>query len=195
MQLILFEREMLSATWHSRASGWECAKDFTFPSHDQCLAFCAAKDWIQDTAESIIRHREVGFSEDPSSSYLEFWGVLQATFILQDAIHEMRYALVGETSLPVDVRRSSIAWLRLRELRNDAVGHPTKRGGAPVKRCVTGRQPKSYESITLTFYQGGSVWNENLRLGQLLDELDVEASKVIRGLHNQLKKQIAESPK
>jgi hypothetical protein len=191
MQKVLNEREKLSATWHRRAGVWQDLENFTFSSNDQYLAFCSAKDWIQDTAESILMHRERGFSNDPNSSYLEFWGVLQAVFILQDAIRELQYSLTGEKDLPSEALHGATAWLRLRNLRNDAVGHPTRRGGVPVKRCVTGRQPKSYDSITLTFYQIGDVWNENLRLGRLLDEFDLEASRIICGQHDLLENQLA----
>jgi len=196
MKKILEEREKLSAIWHSHQSVWSEISNFTFHSDDRYLAFCASKDWIQDTAETLLRHREVGFSNEPTKSYLEFWGVLQAIFVLQDAIQEMHYSLTGKSRLPNEFTDGGRIWHRLRNLRNDAVGHPTRRGRSPVKRCVTGRQPKSYLSITLTFYEVGSVWNENLRLGQLLDDFDLEASAMLSTLSGMLARQLERhSPK
>jgi hypothetical protein len=49
---------------------------------------------IQDTGESVAAHLECGFSSDPLSTYIEFWGVMQAIFI-QDAICELHKAVVG----------------------------------------------------------------------------------------------------
>ena len=144
---------------------WEPQKNFSFLSNDHYLAFCTAKDWIQDTCEALSQHRKAEFSSDSSKNYLEFWGVLQAAFIQQDAINELHYAL-SDKPLPKSVYCEGTAWERLRSIRNLAVGHPNRQG-KNARRCVSGRQPKSYNHITLTIYERGSISTLPLDLGTL----------------------------
>jgi hypothetical protein len=58
-------------------------------------AYYTAMYLIQDTGEAIAAHRSVGFSLDASLAYIEFWGVMQAIVIQQDAICELYKAVVG----------------------------------------------------------------------------------------------------
>ena len=48
---------------------------------------------IQDTGELVQSHMKHGFSSDPWLAYIEFWGVMQAIFIQQDAINEFYEAM------------------------------------------------------------------------------------------------------
>src|SRR5208283_1910951 len=50
---------------------------------------------IQSTGESIQSHMKRGFSSDPWLAYIEFWGVMQAIVIQQDAIKELYEAVIG----------------------------------------------------------------------------------------------------
>jgi len=122
---VLDWRDKISELWHQSASIWDQAKSFSFASADQYLAFCAAKDWLQDTTEVLLLHRRQGFSDDSHKAYLEFWGILQTVFVQQDAIAELDYSFSGNRGF----RRKDkgAAWTEIRELRNLAVGHPTNK--------------------------------------------------------------------
>jgi hypothetical protein len=62
-----------------------------------------------------------GFSRDPMRAYIEFWGVMQAIAIQQDAICELHKAVVG--SRP-DKDQIGPTWKDLKEKRNQCAGHP-----------------------------------------------------------------------
>jgi hypothetical protein len=58
--------------------------------------------------------------------YLRTYGVLQALVLQQDAVQHLGEALGVQAELPGELKG-------IREVRNNAVGHPTRRGGAPGK--------------------------------------------------------------
>lgn len=187
-------RGRISQLWHERMDAWWDKPHQSFANEDRYFAFCAAKDWIQDTADALDTHREQEFSKSASNAYLEFWGIMQAVFIQQDAILELQYSLTGERTLP----RKCVApkWHEIRDLRNLSVGHPTKKGGktVPRARCVTGRQSKSYNCIPLTIYSHGDVMSKDLNLGKLLEEYDTEASLLLDDLYSVLLEQLGIEP-
>jgi hypothetical protein len=100
---------------------------------------------IQDTGEAILSHMGRGFSSDPLTAYIEFWGVMQAIFIQQDAICELYEAVVGSQPRPTKVSN----WSTIREVRNVCAGHPAKRDrGVPAtQRTFMGRNFGTYERI------------------------------------------------
>jgi hypothetical protein len=142
-------RNKISDLWHAEVASWQYAENFGFETNDRYWAFCAAKDWIQDTGEALVVHRRRGFSDDPFLAYLEFWGILQAVVVQQDAIAGLQYAFRGSDEKIL--KTEGTAWKKLRDLRNLAVGHPTDKraSGNSVMRCVSGREGKSYERIPL----------------------------------------------
>ena len=186
---VLEWRDDLSKLWHENIQIWYPQNHCGFTTNDQYFAFCAAKDWIQDTGEVLMLHRKQGFSQQPHSAYLEFWGILQAVFIQQDAIIELEYSFTGKRLK--DKKTQCPAWHEVRELRNLAVGHPTnKRGG---KRSVTGRQGKSYKNVPLTVYSNGDADTKDLDLGSLLDRYDAEASTLMQSVYDSLVAQLAQT--
>lgn len=179
---ILDQRDRVSDLWHKKNSVWWNQENMGFGSEDQYFAFCAAKDWIQDTAEALLLHRKTNFSRDPAKAHLEFWGVMQALFVQQDAIRQLWYSLHRSDVLQPRPSKES-AWEELRDLRNLAVGHPTNSAQSKVARadrvtarCVTGRQPKSYAQIPLTIYVAGNVESKPLDLAALIDRYDDEGT-------------------
>jgi hypothetical protein len=71
---------------------------FFDPAHeDEYVAYYNSMYLLQDSTESLIQHRERGFSADPLAAYLEFWGVMQAAIIQQDAIAELHRAIFGHS--------------------------------------------------------------------------------------------------
>jgi hypothetical protein len=115
--------------------GSKAGKDFFFQTAhaDQHAAFYTSMYLIQDTAEAIRAHMQRGFSSDPLSAYLEFWGVMQALVIQQDAIKELHTAVLAA---PPDTKALS-AWNEIRDTRHLCAGHPAKRT-SQASACVYG---------------------------------------------------------
>ncbi|MBI2640197.1 MAG: hypothetical protein HYW90_04920 [Candidatus Sungbacteria bacterium] len=87
---------------------------------------CSCMDMVEDTEVAIDAFAE---KEKPEKGevYLEIFGLLQALFLQQDAALHLAEALEFEVGIDEYPRLKEI-----REIRNDAVGHPTKRGN-PVR--------------------------------------------------------------
>ncbi len=155
-----------------------CQKYFFDPAHeDDYVAYYNSMYLLQDSTESLWQHRERGFASDPLFAYLEFWGVMQAAIIQQDAIAEIYNVMVGQR---FSARRQNLqAWLEVRELRNICAGHPAKRDrprNTPITRSFMGRAFGGYDEITYERWeQGVGTTHPRVRLGALLDAYAVEA--------------------
>lgn len=174
-------RDQISSLWHDRVGEALRTSNQSFATLDQYQAFCASKDWLQDTSEAINFHYSNGFSTSPLGAYLEFWGVLQACIVQQDAINEMNYALTGNPKLFIKDNSMPDNWAKLRRLRNLAVGHPNRQQtrGEPLRRSVTGRELKSYSSIKLAVYTNEKSEFDDINLEALIRNYDREAAAIL----------------
>lgn len=147
-------------------------------THDQYITYCVAKDTIQDTAETVLAHRARGFSSDVHERYLEYYGILQALYMQQDAISALHklflHANLSLAGMP--------SWDKLRNLRNDTAGHPVGR-----KRFLN-RNIIGYNTVNYSAWPSGSNLpkSENVSLGILIDAYTREATNVLDALHNSL---------
>ncbi len=173
---VLAVRDEVSKFWHDQVNVWTKLTHFGFSTDDRYTAFCVAKDWLQDTGEALLCHRRKGFSPDPYQGYIEFWGVLQATFVQQDALAEMRYAASGKWQGAETM--GGRGWKSLRDLRNRIGGHPTRKDRGTDKkmlRSVTSRQTMTYDAISVMFDTDGKRSHANINLGEMMDAYDREA--------------------
>jgi hypothetical protein len=81
---------------------------------------CSAMDAIGDTEIALQEFINTEISFDLGIRYLLAYGLLQAIFLQQDAIQHLALSLGIPFSLPDELKE-------IRDLRNDAVGHPTNR--------------------------------------------------------------------
>lgn len=106
-------------------------------NHATWYMLCSCLDTIGDT--ELCLDAFLGKDADRSdygSKYLYVYGVLQALFVQQDAIQNLTQALqISYNPDPLLVQ--------IREIRNDSIGHPTKRGGG------TGRAFNFISRVTL----------------------------------------------
>jgi len=88
---------------------------------------CSSLDVMGDTEAAMDEYLATVRAEAPSDeSYLRIYGILQALYLQQDALQHLAESLGVQYSLPENVHQ-------IREVRNDAVGHPTRRGRGPGK--------------------------------------------------------------
>jgi hypothetical protein len=156
---------------------------------DAYSAYYTSMYLIQDTGEAVFSHMQADFSKDPMKAYIEFWGVMQAIFIQQEAIQELHLAVVGNKlrtlSLP--------SWNAVREKRNLCSGHPSNlsRGPSAPQRAFMGRGFGRYDSITY------EVWDAHTRsrthptfnLGTLIGAYEAEAEKILLDILVVMKRQ------
>ncbi|MDF1552959.1 MAG: hypothetical protein P1P84_07850 [Deferrisomatales bacterium] len=84
-----------------------------------CL--CSSLDTIGDTGLAIAAYGPSAKANSEGAAYLLVYGILQALFIQQDAVENMCKALQIDYVLDSSLKE-------VREIRNDSIGHPTKRG-------------------------------------------------------------------
>ena len=90
---------------------------------------CASLDVIGDSQLAIDAFPTAATTRNHGALYLSIYGLLQACFLQQDAIQHLCEALGLE-----DTYKDHPQLLIIREIRNDAVGHPTKRLPKPPHR-------------------------------------------------------------
>jgi hypothetical protein len=156
---------------------------------DDFVAYYNSMRLLQDSTESLSCHRSCGFSKNPYLAYLEFWGLMQATTIQQDAIAELYQVVLGR---PLEVRKMNLgAWLQVRALRNICAGHPAKKTlpkSEPVSRTFMSRRFGNYASITYEKWERGiGVSYPTVPLGQLLDDYAKEAETQLSTVLNEMK--------
>lgn len=86
---------------------------------------CASMDVIGDTQLAINYYFTLPNFSAENGGYLFLYGLLQALFLQQDAINHLSEALLDTT---INWRKEYPDIHLIRELRNDSIGHPTKRG-------------------------------------------------------------------
>lgn len=80
---------------------------------------CSCLDAIGDTSECIDVYSPAERNEPLGARYLALYGILQALYVQQDAVSNLAKAL------GIEYTRDPIL-TQVRDVRNDAVGHPTK---------------------------------------------------------------------
>jgi hypothetical protein len=128
---------------------------------------CSSLDVIEDSEQAITAFGRSDFGKDVALGYLVIYGVLQATFLQQDAVWNLCEAL----GIPRD-RAAYPSLAELREIRNASIGHPTKQDH---------KKPTAYSHITqmtmsihgfdlLTFKADGNYERRRVDLPKLVAE-------------------------
>ena len=86
----------------------------------------ACLDTIGDTEEALDAFLRIQDRAGFGERYLAIYGVMQALFLEQDAVEHLAEALRFPYK-PDEALRA------IREIRNDSIGHPTRRGPSPGK--------------------------------------------------------------
>lgn len=149
-------------------------------THNEYITYCVAKDTIQDTAETLLTHRQRGFSGDMYARYFEYYGILQAIYMQQDAIRALYSLFVGAAA---DVSGKP-SWNRLRSLRNDTAGHPVGR------RRFLNRNAIGYDRVNYSWWLEGERFpkSEDVPLASLLDSYAAEAADLLARVHDELER-------
>lgn len=89
--------------------------------HPRWFKLCSSLDALGDAEFAIASYSKLEKVEDDGEKYLILYGILQVLFVQQDSISHLMEAL--------DIPYTPDSTLnRIREVRNNSIGHPTKRG-------------------------------------------------------------------
>jgi hypothetical protein len=154
---------------------------------DAYAAYYTSMYLIQDTGEAVLTHMTRDFSSDAMQAYLEFWGVMQAIDIQQDAIFQMHEAVVGTAP----TIQSGSAWAQLRNTRHLCAGHPANRKhGVPApQRTFMSRSFGNYDRIQYELWDAstGQTTHPVIDLRHMINRYDAEASAVLNGILSTMK--------
>lgn len=89
---------------------------------------CSSLDVIGDCDLAINAYENNEFNKGDGDKYLKVYGLLQAIFIQQDAVKNLWEALEIESIFELGDELTKI-----RNIRNNSIGHPTKRGNGTNK--------------------------------------------------------------
>jgi hypothetical protein len=179
MDQILIVRSNIYDQFHGSNAGQEYF--FKDDNAEAYAAYYTAMYLIQDTGESVQSHMKRGFSSDPQLAYIEFWGVMQAIFIQQDAIAELYEAVIGSKLQPA---KKGSDWLKIRDIRNRCAGHPANRNkGVPAtQRTFMGRRFGDYNRIQYELWEAGDrkqVSHPEFNLSAMIKAYDDEGAQIL----------------
>ena len=142
------------------------------------LQLCSSLDVIGDTEEAIAAYSAKEFGDTKSAHYLAVYGLLQSIYVQQDAVINLC------ESLGIREKVEKYSKLKeIREIRNDIVGHPTKRDqrkGQPTSYHHISRMTLSQSGFTLASFFSNDLRPQFRHID--ISELVVEQRKFISAI-------------
>ena len=151
-------------------------------NHKLWNQLCSSLDVIGDSDLAISAYINSEFGTDDEEKYLRLYGVLQALFLQQDAVTNLCESLGLPNNLTSYPKLKEI-----RDIRNDSIGHPTKRGNHKSYHFI------SRASITKTGFQLISDYGNNkttfedISVIDLIEEQRKYLSEILKKVINVLK--------
>ena len=148
---------------------------------------CSSMDVIEDTELAIESFVNREFKEDFGILYLAVYGLLQALFLQQDATKHLNeslgYGNIEFSNFP-DLQT-------VRNTRNDAIGHPTKRSyGKPLSYHYISRATLSYKGFQLlSFYSDGSHQFKDIDISKCIADQNTGIRSILTSIIDKLKKE------
>lgn len=154
--------------------------------HAAFVQSCSALDVIGDTEFAFHEYREANVTLGTGLTYIVAYGVLQAVFLQQDAIKHLALSLGLNFMLPQELRE-------IRELRNDAIGHPTQRD-IDKKKGIKSFHHISRSTLSFRGFQLLSTYSDktdhefrNINLLKIIDVQSAFAEKLLTDVLEQLR--------
>lgn len=149
MERVLDGREAIYDFFDSSKS----CQEFFFRSgnEDNFAAYYTSMVLLQDTSDAILAHRAKDFSDVPLQAYIEFWGIMQAVSLQQEALEEL-YRVIGGENLALG---GFPFWGKIREKRNELAGRPAKKDRTKkhgVRRSFFGAHGIKYSGVRFEQY-------------------------------------------
>jgi len=158
-------------------------------------------DVIEDSQEAIKAYSAGEFGKNKGEEYLAIYGLLQAIYVQQDAVRNLGESL----KIPIELKNYPTL-MNIREIRNDSIGHPTKRD--PPKRGKKGDGGKgksisySYHFISQTtlcrkgfqlhsYYADGELKVKDILIINLIADQKKYISEILISIVNKLEQEEA----
>lgn len=143
---------------------------------------CSSMDAIQDTQLAVESFVHLDDFTANDGGYLYLYGLLQALFLQQDALNHLSKALFDTE---INYREQYPDVYDIRELRNDAIGHPTNRGNKSFhfipRISITNKSfaVASYFPRDVDYFKHKEIKIKSLLEQQERDALDILTKTII----------------
>ena len=154
----------------------------------------SSMDVIEDTELAIQAYAKKEFGEDnrKGNLYLAIYGLLQAIYVQQDAIMNLSESL----GIPERTIFSYDRLVEIRNIRNDTIGHPTKRDYGNKNKDK--RKRLSYHFMTwlslskngfdlLSFSNEDSHESRHISTGELISDQRKYITEILEKMKNKLR--------
>jgi len=119
-------------------------------------------DTISDTEKAFESFLHIDLPDDTGNNYLLIYGVLQALVVQQDAVQHLY------ESLKISYSRDSCL-LKVREIRNAAIGHPTERNRTKESNFSATFNSNCFRLMT-TYPDGRPPSFQNVNITEIMTE-------------------------
>ena len=149
---------------------------------------CSCLDLIGDTELAIAVYEQAQLPGHEGEKYLLVYGILQALFLQQDAVRNLCDALGIDYAVDPVLRQ-------IREIRNDSIGHPTKRGDSKGKAFsfISRASLSKYGFDLMTTYPDGrSPLFRHINIPSVIESQQLILTQALTEVLKELKKEEAE---
>ena len=151
-------------------------------NHKFWSQLCSSLDVIEDSDLAIDAYINSEFGNDDGEKYLRLYGVLQALFLQQDAVTNMCESLGLPNNLTSHPKLKEI-----RDIRNDSIGHPTKRGNYKSYHFVSRVTITKSEFQLISDYGNNKTTFRDISVIDLIKEQRKFLSEILKKVINILK--------
>ncbi|MFA5816356.1 MAG: hypothetical protein WC865_12115 [Bacteroidales bacterium] len=131
-------------------------------------------DVIADAQSAIDEYNSLTDCGYQGGGYLHIYGLLQALFIQQDAVSNLNKALFDQK---IDFKGEYPSLFRIREQRNDSIGHPTNRGNGRSFHGIN-RSSMSKRSMKLMSFDSKPISKVNIAVINLMENILMQETDV-----------------
>jgi len=142
---------------------------------------CSSLDVIEDSDLAIAAYTNSEFSTDDGEKYLRLYGVLQALFLQQDAVTNLCESLGLPNNLTSHPKLKEI-----RDIRNDSIGHPTKRGNYKSYHFISRVTITKLDFQLISNYENNKTTFRDISVIDLVKEQERYLSKILKEVINVL---------
>lgn len=144
---------------------------------------CSSIDVLEDTTYAISSYmNDDSFPDNDGLKYIYIYGVLQALFLQQDSLKHLTCALLSLNEKDYKVNDEL---KKIRDLRNEAIGHPTNKGGGKSFHYISRITiEKNGFDLLSSFSDKDDIYKEV----KIIDVINIQLNIIVEDLKILLKK-------
>jgi len=143
---------------------------------------CSSLDVIEDSDLALNAYTNSEFGKDDGEKYLRLYGALQALFLQQDAVTNLCESLELPNNLITNPKLKEI-----RDIRNDSIGHPTKRGNYKSYHFISRVTITKFGFKLISNYENSKTTFRDISVIDLIKEQREYLSEILKKVINVLK--------